>query len=222
MAPHKTELPNYTFAQELCNSISHGIGALLALIGGPFLILKAVQSGDAYHIVSAAIFTFTILCLYTISCLYHGLRPCAGKRVLRVMDHNMVFVLIVGSYVPYTLVALREYSLAWGWTIFALVIALGIIGIVLNSVNLKKFGVFCMIDYIAMGWLIVISFYPLLKSVGFMPGVFLLLMGGIAYTIGAVLYGIGGKKNQWFHLVFHCFVIVGTLLMFLSLYFSVI
>jgi len=222
MKAKDVELPNYTATQELWNSISHGAGTILTLIFGPFLILKAARSGDVWSIVACSIFVFALLCLYTFSCLYHGLRKNTGKKVLRVMDHDMVFVLIMGTYAPYCLVGLRANP-AWCWSIFGSCLALGILGIVLNSCNLKKFAIFSMIDYILMGWIIVISMYPLALAMGgFYPGVFLLLMGGISYTVGAVLYGIGKKHSPWWHTVFHVFVLIGTILMFVSIYYNVV
>jgi hemolysin III len=222
MKPSEIELPNYTRRQEIWNSASHALGTLFTLIAGPFLIVKAVNSGDVFKIVSSSIFVLALLLLYTFSALYHGLKPCTAKKVLRVMDHDMVFVLIMGSYTPYCLAGLRTVSPAWCWSIYGLCLGLGIIGIVLNSCNLKKFGIFSMIDYILMGWIIVISIYPLSQAIGFMDGTLLLLLGGIFYTIGAVLYGIGGKKSRWYHTVFHFFVLAGTICMFFSIYFFVI
>lgn len=221
MAPSRTELPNYTKKQEIANSFSHALGVLFALIGGPFLIAKAVSSADPWKISSSVIFTLSLLALYLGSAIYHGFPPSKTKRILRVLDHDNVFVLIIGTYVPYTLVGLRSYSEAWCYSILIPCIILGIIGIVLNSIDLKKFTVFCIIDYILMGWLIIISFYPLVMSIGWYPASFLLLMGGISYTVGAVLYCLGIKKTKWFHLIFHLFVLLGTLLMFVSLYYWV-
>jgi hemolysin III len=106
------ELPNYTATQEFWNSASHGLGTVLTLIFGPFLLIKAARSGDVWSIVGCSIFVFALLCLYTFSCLYHGLHKNTGKKVLRVMDHDMVFVLIMGTYAPYSLISLREYSKA--------------------------------------------------------------------------------------------------------------
>lgn len=216
------ELPNYSRKQELWNSLTHALGVLFALIGGPFLLIKAADSGDSYKIVSAAVFVFSLLLLYSVSALYHGLPISKGKKVFRVLDHDMVFFLIMGTYTPYCLVSLRSYSPAWGWSIWAIVMVLGIVGIVLNSCNLKKFAVFSMIDYLLMGWICVISIYPLLMSLGWWPGFFLLLMGGISYSFGAILYGLGKKHSPWFHTIFHLFVLLGTLMMFLSIYFYVI
>lgn len=222
MSPLKTELPKYTLAQEISNSITHGFGALLALIFGPFLIVKAAVTKNPLAIVSVSLFIASIIVTYTISCIYHALARNNGKRVLRVLDHDMIYTLIAGTYAPYCLVGIAKDNLALGWTIYGICVVLGIIGVVLNSVNLKKFKVFCMIDYIAMGWIVIFSFFPLINSIGWFPASFILLLGGISYTVGAVLYAIGSRHNQWFHLVFHCFCLLGTILMFVSIYFFVI
>lgn len=216
------ELPEYTRAQENWNSASHAAGTVFALIAGPFLIKEAVRTGSIYAIISSIIFILSLILLYTGSALYHGLPKSNLKKVLRVMDHNMVFILIMGSYAPYCMTVLRQYSPFWGWSILGLCWTLGIVGIVLNSIDMKKFRIVSMIDYILMGWIIIISFYPLCQSMRFIPGILMLVLGGVSYTIGAVLYGIGGKKNQWFHVVFHFLCLVGSSLMFFSIYFYVI
>jgi len=222
MKPTEVALPNYTRTQEDWNSVSHAAGTVFALIAGPFLILKAGLTGDPYRITSSIIFVVALLILYTGSAMYHGWRPGKVKRVLRVQDHNNVYILIMGTYAPYCLVAMREVSVALCWGVYGTCLLLGLIGIILNSCDLKKFRIFSMVDYILMGWLIVGSFYPLMQKIGFMPGTFLLLMGGIFYTVGAIFYGIGGKKNQWWHLVFHVCCLIATILMFFSIYFFVI
>ncbi|MCR4562232.1 MAG: hemolysin III family protein [Bacilli bacterium] len=222
MSVKEIEIPNYNLAQELWNSISHGLGALFAIIMAPFIIIKAAKTGEAINIVAVSIFMFGMLLMFLFSCLYHGLAKNNGKRVLRVMDHNMIYIMIMGTYAPYCLIGLRSYSPAWGWATYGVCVALGILGIVLNSCDIKKFAKFSMINYICMGWLVVISMVPLIKAIGFYPAVFLLLMGGVAYTIGAVLYAIGKKKSPWWHTVFHFFVILGMGLMFVSIYFYVL
>lgn len=214
--------PKYTPNQELANSISHAFGAFLALLGFPFLIVKAAYTGNPWSVVACSLFFFGMMMTYVGSAIYHGLKPSKAKDVWRILDHCNIFLLIIGSYSPYCLVSLREAYPAWGWSIYGIVVGLGILGIVLNAVSLKKFKVFSMINYLLMGWIIIISFYPLTMAVGFYPGVFLLLMGGIAYTIGAVLYGLGGRKNQWFHFIFHIFCLIGTIFMFFSIYFFVL
>lgn len=222
MKARETALPNYTPNQELANSLSHAVGVFLALLGFPFMIVKAAKGGDPWAIVATSIFFFGAMLTYLGSAIYHGLPKSDVKRVWRVLDHCNIFTLIIGTYSPYCLVALRSYSLAWAWSIYGVVVFFGMIGIILNFIDLKKFAVFSMIDYLFTGWAIIVSFYPLTMSIGFMGGTFLLLMGGISYTIGAILYGIGGKKNQWLHFVFHIFCLLGTILMFFSIYFYVL
>lgn len=222
MTVKEIDLPPYTRRQEWWNMLSHAFGVIFSLVGGIFLLIKASYTGDAWRIVTSAVFMFSLLVLYTISSVYHGLYRNNGKRVLRVLDHDMVFFLIMGTYTPYCLVALREYSPGWGYSIWGIVMVLGIVGIVLNSCNIKKFFIFSMVDYLLMGWCVIISMYPLLMSLGWWMGTFLLLMGGVSYTVGAVLYAVGKKKSPWFHTVFHFFVLIGTILMFFSIYFYVV
>ena len=222
MTVKEIDLPPYTRRQEWWNMLSHAFGVIFSLVGGIFLLIKASYAGDAWRIVTSAVFMFSLLVLYTISSVYHGLYRNNGKRVLRVLDHDMVFFLIMGTYTPYCLVTLREYSPAWGYSIWGIVMVLGIVGIVLNSCNIKKFFIFSMVDYLLMGWCVIISMYPLLMSLGWWMGTFLLLMGGVSYTVGAVLYAVGKKKSPWFHTVFHFFVLLGTILMFFSIYFYVV
>lgn len=222
MTVKEIDLPPYTRRQEWWNMLSHAFGVIFCLVGGIFLLIKASYTGDAWRIVTSAVFMFSLLVLYTISSVYHGLYRNNGKRVLRVLDHDMVFFLIMGSYTPYCLVTLREYSPGWGYSIWGIVMVLGIVGIVLNSCNIKKFFIFSMVDYLLMGWCVIISMYPLLMSLGWWMGTFLLLMGGVSYTVGAVLYAVGKKKSPWFHTVFHFFVLLGTILMFFSIYFYVV
>ena len=216
------ELPSYTRKQERMNCLTHALGVLFALIGGPFLIYKTAIEGDIWNIVTASIFILSIFILYLGSALYHGLPESRAKKVFRVLDHNMVFLLIWGTYTPYCLSGMRPSFPEWGWSIWGIVTFLGIVGAIFNSLDIHKFGKLCMVDYLLMGWVAIISFYPLIVSIGWYPATFLLLMGGVAYTIGAVLYGLGGKKSKWFHTIWHLFVLLGTLLMFISLYFYVL
>jgi hemolysin III len=222
MKPSETALPNYTRTQENWNCLSHASGTLFTLIAGPFLLVKAIATGDPYRIVSSVLFIIALLILYTGSALYHGYPASKTKRVLRVLDHNNVFILIMGTYAPYCLSLLRSFSVSWAYGIYGSCLVLGIVGIILNSIDLQKFRIVSMVDYLLMGWLIVLSLWPMSQAMGFYPGVFLLLIGGLFYTVGAVFYGIGGKKNQWWHLVFHIFCLVGTISMFFSIYYFVI
>ena len=214
-------LPKYTKGEEIFNMTSHIVGAVLGLIAMILCIVFSSIHKDAYAIVSSVIYGITMIILYTISSIYHGLgRRRKGKKVLQVIDHCSIFLLIAGSYTPFCLCTLRKESLALGWTIFGIIWALAIIGIILNSIDLKKFKKFSMLCYLIMGWCIVFKIpflYKALTPAGFM----LLLLGGVAYTVGAVLYAVG-KKKKWMHSVFHLACVVGTLLQFLCILLYVI
>jgi len=222
MTAKEVELPSYTPKQELWNCLTHALGVVFALIAGPFLIYKAVLTGDPWQISSSAIFLVSLIILYAGSAIYHGAKPSLAKRVFRVLDHDNVFILIMGTYTPFCLVALRSYSAVWCWVIYGSCLLLGVLGIVLNSCNIKKFAVVSFINYLLMGWIIIISIYPLIQTMGWMPGVFLLVLGGVLYSIGATLYAIGKTHSFWWHTVFHVFVLAGTISMFFSLFFCVI
>jgi len=222
MTAKEVELPPYTKKQELWNCLTHALGVVFALIAGPFLIYKAVLTGDPWQISSSVIFLTALIVLYGGSAVYHGVKPSLAKRVFRVLDHDNVFILIMGTYTPFCLVALRSYSATWCWSILGSCVLLGILGIVLNSCNIKKFAVVSFINYLLMGWIIIISIYPLIQTMGWMPGVFLLVLGGVLYSVGATLYALGKTHSAWWHTVFHVFVLAGTISMFFSLFFCVI
>lgn len=223
MPIEKITLPQYSLAQEIWNAISHGLGTLLTLIFGPFLIIKAVNTGSAWAIVGCSIYVFSLLLCFTSSCLYHALARNNGKRVFRVLDHAMVYALIMGTYAPYCLVSLNNYHPGWCWAIWGSVIAGGAFAITMSSINIVKYKKLNFIAYMLMGWAVAISLYPLSVSMGgFFPGPFLLLMGGVVYSLGALLYCIGKKHSAWWHTVFHFFVLGGAILMFISIYFYVL
>ena len=218
------DLPQYTLAMDLANSITHGAGALFMLIAGGFIIEKAASALDWVAVLSCVIYVIGVFLMFLMSCLYHSLAKNRGKKVLRVLDHDFVFAAIMGTYVPYCLVGLKEVpgsTFPWGYFILAVVWAGSIVGIVLNSVNLKKFNALNITLYVVLGSVAALAFYPIYLAIP-LEGLLLLLFGGVAYWTGAVLYGLGGKKNLWFHTVFHVFVLIGAVLMFFSLYFYVI
>lgn len=162
-----------------------------------------------------------MLILYTMSSIYHGLSPkVKGKKVLQILDHCTIFLLIAGSYTPFALCTLREYSSKLGWTIFAFIWGVAILGIVLNSIDLKKYNVFSMICYLVMGWCIIVKINLLYQLLG-MNGFILLLAGGIVYTIGAIFYGLG-RNHKYIHSVFHVCVLIGNLLHFICILLYVI
>ncbi len=204
-------LPTYTKGEEIFNMTSHIVGAVLGIVATVLCVVFAAINGNGYGVVSGAIYGFTMILLYTMSSIYHGLSPKRhSKKVFQVLDHCSIFLLIAGSYTPFALCTLREYSTALGWTIFGVIWAFAILGITLNAIDLKKYKVFSMICYLAMGWCIIIK-VNLLPSLLGMPGFVLLVAGGIIYTIGAILYGVG-KKHKYMHSIFHLCVFLGNIL----------
>lgn len=233
----KIKIPNYKLSQELWNSISHGLGALFGIVAYILMILKIVgvypsvevikDKEFVYKIIGVTIYAFGIISCMTISCLYHALKKNNGKKVFRVIDHDFVYVLIGSTYTIYALCTIREKSARnnilpySGWIVFALVWALIALAISLTSVNMEKFKVVGTILNIVIGWVIILVSDAVLNSVG-LNGFLFLLFGGVAYTIGAVLYGIGSKKSPWWHTVFHFFVLFGVILQFISVYLYVL
>jgi len=212
------ELPTYTKGEEVFNMVSHIVGGVLGVVA---IVLCSIFSSNAYAVVSSVIFGISILILYTMSSIYHGLSPkLHGKKVFQVLDHCTIFLLIAGSYTPFALCTLREYNSRLGWTIFGVIWTMAIIGIIFNSIDIKKYKKFSMICYLVMGWCIIvkISILPqLLGNVGFA----LLVGGGLIYTLGAILYGVG-KKHKYVHSIFHICCVLGTLLHFFCILFYVI
>lgn len=218
----KIELPFYSKGEEIFNMVSHIVGGALAIAALVLCVIMAAVHGNVWGVVSGAIYGASMIILYTMSSLYHGLRPNKAKRVFRVIDHCSIFFLIGGTYTPYTIgSALRVHLPGLAWTIFGIIWGAAILGIVLNAVDLKKFKIFSMICYITMGWCIVIAVRPMVKYFSVDCLVFL-GAGGIAYTLGAVLYGISKKKNiSFMHAVFHLFVVAGSVLHFFSILFYI-
>lgn len=209
-------LPTYTKGEEIFNMTSHIVGAGFGLVAMILCIIVAIIHKNIYGIVSGIIYGITVILLYTMSSIYHGLSPkLKGKKVLQVLDHCSIFLLIAGSYTPFALCSLREYDNLTGWTIFAVIWILAVIGIILNAIDLKRYKVFSMICYLLMGWCIIIKVHVLPELLT-MTGFILLLLGGIVYTIGAILYGIG-KKHKYIHSIFHLFILLATILQFLTI-----
>lgn len=206
----KIELPKYKLSEELINSISHGIGAALSIVA---FILCLIKSNSGLAIFSTFFYCISSFLLYLMSCLYHSLKRNNAKRVFRIIDHCSIYLLIAGTYTPVVLLTLPP---ALGWTIFGIVWAMAILGIVLNAVDLKKFKVISMILYLVMGWCIIFSFKTLWNSMNH-TGIYLLLLGGITYTIGAIIYGVG-KKKKYMHSAFHIFCLLASVCFFLAIY----
>lgn len=210
-------LPDYSTGEEIMNMVTHIVGGAMGIAVLVLCVIRASLHRNVYGIVTSAIYGACMITLYTISSIYHGLRPNMGKRVMQVMDHCTIYFLIAGTYTPVALSAIRpEYPLL-GWGLFLFEWLMTALAVTLTAIDLKKYSVFSMVCYIGMGWA-VLPFAKQTMAVMHMPGFLLLLFGGIAYTIGAVLYGIGSRK-KWMHSVFHIFVILGSLLQFFAIFF---
>ena len=209
-------LPDYTKGEEIMNMVTHIVGAALGVAALILCTVRAVRHDNFYGILSYVIYGVSLIALYTVSSVYHGLRPGMAKKVLQVVDHCTIYFLISGSYTPFALSAIRPVYPALGWGLFLFEWALTALAVTLTAIDLKRYNVFSMICYIGMGWAI-IPFAGVVIEVLTFTGFLLVLLGGIAYTIGAVLYGIGSKK-RWMHSVFHIFVVLGSLLQFLAVY----
>ena len=208
-------LPDYTKGEEIMNMVTHIAGGAVGLGALGLCLWRALARGDGYDLTGALIYGISMICLYALSSVYHGLIPSTGKKVLQILDHCTIYFLIAGTYTPIALSALRPAYPALGWGILAFEWALAALAITLTAIDLKKYNVFSMICYIGMGWAILPFLGPARQALT-EPGFLLLLWGGIAYTLGAVLYGIGSKK-RWFHSVFHIFVVLGSLLQMLCI-----
>jgi len=209
-------LPDYTRGEEIFNMVSHIVGGALAVAALLLCVIFAAARHNPWGIGTGIVYGITMLVLYTMSSVYHGLSPRLGaKKVFQVIDHCAIFLLIAGTYTPYTLCVLRPDSPKLGWGIFALVWGVSVLGIVLNAIDLDRFAVFSMVCYLGLGWCIIAAIKPLVRLLH-PTALWLLVAGGIAYTVGAVAYGVGNKV-RYMHSVFHLFVVAGSVLHFLSI-----
>ena len=214
------KLPDYTKGEEIFNMVTHIVGGALGVTYLVLCVIVAAMHGNGYGVVGSAIYGFSVIVLFTMSSIYHGLRPGMAKKVFQVIDHCAIFVLIAGTYTPIALVSIREYNIALGWSLFGFVWAMSALGVTLNAIDLKKYNVFSMICYIGMGWCIIFTIVPVYKALTFW-GFMWLLMGGIMYTIGAILFSIGAKV-RYIHSVFHIFVVIASIMHFICILFYVI
>lgn len=191
--------------EELANSVSHGFGLLAAAVAAPFLVVAAVEHGDTAFIVGASVFAATTLLLYLTSTLYHALPVGTAKRVFRVIEHSAIYLLIAGTYTPFTLGALRG---AWGWTLFGLVWGMALAGVLLKVFDRLSHPLVSTGLYLAMGWLIVIAADPLYARVP-AAGLLWLVAGGLAYTVGVAFF-MTDARLRYGHFVWHLFVMAGT------------
>lgn len=213
-------LPNYTKGEEIFNMVTHIVGGALGIIVLVSCVLKSAIFGDDWGVVTSAIYGGSMVALYAVSSVYHGLTHETAKKVMQVIDHCTIYLLIAGTYTPILLCSMRAVSPLWAWGLLAFVWGLAVLAATLTAIDLKKYSKFSMVCYILMGWCIVAGSKVAMAAIE-KPGLTFLLAGGIAYTVGAVLYG-AGKKVRYMHSVFHIFVVLGSLLQYLSIIFYVI
>lgn len=195
--------------------VTHISGGGLAIIGSIFCIVKACKLGGWSNILGALVYCVSMVSVYTMSSIYHGLRAGIAKKVMQVIDHCAIYFLIAGTYTPIMVTGFLPIFPKIGWGLLIMQWGLTAVAVSLTAIDLKKYKVFSMVCYIFMGWGIAF-FLKQTMQVLTMPGFYLVLAGGIAYTIGAILFGLG-KKLNWMHATFHIFVILGSLLQYLAI-----
>ena len=204
-------IPSYSMGEEISNAVSHGFGAILSAAA---LVLMLVRARGALAVTAAALFGSVMILLYTMSCLYHALPPSlSGQRVLRVLDHCNVFLLVFGTYIPASLLGVCGVR---GWVLFSVVAFLTLLGIVFTVINMERFQTAAVICQLLSGWSILIGASDLLNTAG-VQGFVWMIAGGVLYSIGAILYGMG-KRRMYFHSVFHVFCLLGTFCHFWAIY----
>lgn len=211
----RVSIPKYSLGEELVNSISHGIGAGLSIAA---LVLLCIRAHSALGVLCGILYSVIMLVLYTISCIYHALSPkLTAKKVLRVLDHINVLLMVAGTYTPICLCMLKGWV---GWLSFGVVWGVTLIAVVFNAINVDKYQFLSVISNLVLGWGAILIFQYLMAACP-MPGIVLLISGGVVYTIGAILYGIG-KKIPYMHSIFHFFVLAASVLHFFLIFLYVV
>ncbi len=209
------QLPDYTRGEEIFNMVSHIVGGGFGVIALLACLAMAILHRDVWGIVSAAIYGGSMITLYTMSSIYHGLHAPMAKKVMQVLDHCTIYFLIGGTYTPILLCCIRPAHPVCAWVLFGIVWGLAAMATTFTAIDLKKYSILSMICYIGMGWCIVLAAKVAIETIP-LPGLLWLLAGGIAYTVGAALYGLG-KKHRYMHSVFHLFVVAGSILQFVCI-----
>ena len=208
-------LPDYTRGEEIFNMVSHIVGGAIGIAALVLCIIVSAVHHNGYGLAGSIVYGISMITLYTMSSVYHGLREGTAKRVMQVLDHCTIYLLIAGTYTPILLSAMRPIDPVASWILLGVVWGLSAIAITLTAIDLKKYAVFSMICYIGMGWCIVFKIPLLIQAVGW-GGFWLILLGGVCYTVGAVLYGLGRTK-KYMHSIFHLFVVAGSVLHLLAI-----
>jgi len=207
---------HYSPLEEMTNIISHAIGLVLSIVALLLMLIRASESGDTLHIAGAAIFGISLIALYAASTLYHSAKDPKVRSRLRINDHATIYILIAGTYTPFTLITLNGWV---GWTVFGVSWGMAIAGVVLKLFFTGHYNVLSTLMYVFMGWIIIFAIKPLVNNLS-PEGLFWLIAGGVAYTTGAVIYSI--KKIHFKHAIFHLFVLLGSVCHFISVYFYVL
>lgn len=215
------DLPDFSKGEEIFSAVTHIVGGGLGVVALVLGIVFASIYNDAYCVVSVIIYGLSLVILYSMSSIYHFLRKNRAKKVFRILDHCTIFLLIAGSYTPFCLVTLRN-SGAWGWTLFGIIWGFAVLGVVGNAINMHNIviKILSQICYIVMGWCILLALGPLMENIE-LGGFILLLLGGIAYSIGAIFFAFG-SKYKWIHSIWHLFVLLGSILHFFAIFFYVV
>jgi len=206
----KSELPNYTRREEIFNMTTHIVGGGLGLVAMLACVIVAAFSGNVWGVTSGIIYGFSVILLFTMSSVYHGLKLELPKRVFRVLDHCTIYILIAGTYTPIVLNQFRVVYPVDAWVMFGAIWGFAILGITLTAIDRKRFHVFALICYLGMGWMCMFRITRLLSVLG-VPFFVLLLVGGVLYTVGVIFYAVG-KKRKYMHSIFHLFVIFASIL----------
>ncbi|WP_455540026.1 PAQR family membrane homeostasis protein TrhA [Terrisporobacter sp.] len=214
------ELPNYSICEERFNYISHIVGGAIGIIALVFCTILSAWHHNVMAIVTSVVYGVTMILLYCMSSIYHGLRDSMAKRVFQVLDHCAIYILIAGTYTPIALCSIRKIDPTIGWGVFAVEWFFAVVAIIFNAIDFKKYSVFAMICNLVMGWGIIVVIPVAVKALTW-EGFLYILTGGILYTIGAVLYGIG-KNKSYMHCVFHVFVLLGSVAQLLGILFYVV
>ena len=208
-------LPTYTKGEEIFNMVSHIIGGAIGIAALVLCIIFSAVHHNGYGLAGSIVYGISMITLYTMSSIYHGLKEGTAKRVMQVLDHCTIYLLIAGTYTPILLSAMRPIDPVASWVLLGVVWGLAAIAITLTAIDLKKYAVFSMICYIGMGWCILVKVPLLIEAVGW-GGFWLILAGGLSYTVGAVLYGMG-RTRRYMHSIFHLCVVAGSVLHLLAI-----